>query len=141
MPEIIGITGGIGSGKSRVCKYLAEQSGWPLLDLDQICRQLLQPQAAGLLALRRMLADDFFTASGELNRKRLRQAIFSDPMLRRKIDRLLHPLAEQEMMAQAAVLTEPLVLAEIPLLFEAGWQKSGKNSAAVKPSPWSSTFS
>lgn len=124
MPEIIGITGGIGSGKSRVCAYLAELGGWPLLDVDQICRQLLAPQKAGWLALRTLLADDFFLPSGELDRKRLRQAIFADSALRRQIDSLLHPLAKKEMLTQAAQQTAPLVLAEIPLLFEAGWQDS-----------------
>jgi dephospho-CoA kinase len=124
LPEIIGITGGIGSGKSRVCACLAELSGWPLLDADQICRQLLMPQAAGWLALRQLLTDAFFLPSGELDRKRLRQAIFADPALRRQIDSLIHPLAKQEMLLQAAQQTAPIVLAEIPLLFEAGWQNS-----------------
>lgn len=124
LPEIIGITGGIGSGKSRVCAYLAELGGWPLLDADQICRQLLIPQAAGWTALRTLLPADFFTAAGELNRPKLREAIFADSGLRRQVDNLLHPLAKQEMLLQAAQQTAPLVLAEIPLLFEAGWQDS-----------------
>ncbi|CAK8717910.1 Dephospho-CoA kinase [Candidatus Electronema halotolerans] len=124
MPEIIGITGGIGSGKSRVCSYLAELSGWPLLDADQICRKLLLPQAAGWAALRTLLPANFFTAAGELNRPKLREAIFADSALRQQIDNILHPLAKKEMLTQAAQQTAPLVLAEIPLLFEAGWQDS-----------------
>lgn len=124
MPELIGITGGIGSGKSRVSQYLAELGGWPLLDVDQICRQLLMPQAPGWLALKELLTADFFTATGELDRKRLREAIFADAALRQQVDGLLHPLAKQEMAAQATRLNAPLVLAEIPLLFEAGWQDS-----------------
>ena len=124
MPEIIGITGGIGSGKSRVCAYLAELSGWPCIDLDQICRQLLMPQAAGWLALKKFLSADFFTASDELDRRRLRKAIFADPALRRQIDSIIHPLAKEEVTVQAAATGAPLVLAEIPLLFEAGWQDS-----------------
>ena len=124
MPEIIGITGGIGSGKSRVCQYLAELGGWPLLDVDHICRQLLVPQAAGWTALRALLPANFSTAAGELNRPKLRQTIFTDSALRQQIDSLLHPLAKQEMLTQAAQQTAPLVLAEIPLLFEAGWQDS-----------------
>ena len=122
MPEIIGITGGIGSGKSRVCSYLAELGGWPLINVDHICRQLLMPQAAGLTALRTVLAANFFTAVGELNRPKLREAIFADSVLRQQIDNLLHPLAKKEMVAQAAASAAPMVLAEIPLLFEAGWQ-------------------
>lgn len=124
MPEIIGITGGIGSGKSLVSRFLADLGDWPLLDVDQICRQLLMPQAPGWLALQKLLTADFFTATGELDRKRLREAIFADAALRQQVDSLLHPLAKQEMAAQAARLSAPLVLAEIPLLFEAGWQDS-----------------
>ncbi len=128
MSEIIGITGGIGTGKSRVCRYLAELTDWPFIDVDQICRQLLAPQAAGCLALRQVLANAFFTASGELDRKQLRNAIFADSELRQQVDSLLHPLAKQEMAAQAAAQSSSFVLAEIPLLFEAGWQ----DSVAVK---------
>ena len=123
MPELIGITGGIGSGKSRACRFLADLSGWPLLDIDQICRALLQPDMPGWLALRQALGSDFFTA-GELNRPKLREAIFADAALRQQVDGLLHPLAKQAMLQQAAQQTTPLVLAEIPLLFEAGWQDS-----------------
>ena len=122
MPELIGITGGIGSGKSRVCRFLADLCGWPLLDLDQICRTLLLPEMPGWLALRQALGRDFFTTAGELNRPKLREAIFADAALRQQVDRLLHPLAKQEMAAQAARLNALLV--EIPLLFEAGWQDS-----------------
>lgn len=124
MPELIGITGGIGSGKSRACRYLAELGGWPLLDLDRICRALLLPEMPGWLALRQALGRGFFTAAGELNRPKLREAIFADAALRQQVDSLLHPLAKQAMLQQAAQQSTPLVLAEIPLLFEAGWQDS-----------------
>ncbi|WP_417914909.1 dephospho-CoA kinase [Candidatus Electronema sp. JM] len=124
MPELIGITGGIGSGKSRVCRFLADLCGWPLLNLDQICRELLLPEMLGWLALRQALGRGFFTAAGELNRPKLREAIFADAALRQQVDSLLHPLAKQAMLQQAAQQITPLVLAEIPLLFEAGWQDS-----------------
>lgn len=123
MPELIGITGGIGSGKSRACRFLADLNGWPLLDIDHICRALLQPDMPGWLALRQAFGSDFFTA-GELNRPKLREAIFADAALRQQVDGLLHPLAKQAMLQQAAQQTTPLALAEIPLLFEAGWQDS-----------------
>ncbi len=122
MPELIGITGGIGSGKSRACRFLVDLCGWPLLNLDQICRELLLPEMPGWLALRQALGRNFFTTAGELNRPKLREAIFADAALRQQVDSLLHPLAKQAMLQQAAQQTAPLVLAEIPLLFEAGWQ-------------------
>ncbi len=119
---IIGVTGGISSGKTRICNWLAEQYRVPLIDLDDICRQLLQPQAPGWSALKGLLTDNFFTDAGELDRRVLRRAIFADAALRRRVDALLHPLARQTMTEQICWQEFPVVLVEIPLLFEAGWQ-------------------
>lgn len=126
MPDktVIGVTGGIGSGKSRVCAYLAERCRLPLIDLDAVCRQLLLPQAPGWLALKQLLPDAFFTGTDELDRQALREAIFADAALRHEIDAALHPLARREMNGQIAQLNAPAVLADIPLLFEAEWQDS-----------------
>ena len=121
--QLFAITGGIGSGKSRVAQYLAATYSLPLLDLDQICKQLLQPEQAGWLALKELLTEGFFTPSGQLDRRLLREAIFTDASLRASVDARLHPLARQEMLAQYAQQAAPVVLAEIPLLFEVGWQR------------------
>ncbi|MCI5124614.1 MAG: dephospho-CoA kinase [Candidatus Electrothrix sp. AR5] len=133
--QIIGITGGIGSGKSRVCAFLSEQYKLPLLNLDIICRDLLQPQEAGWQALRALLPDAYFTRNKELDRPFFRQQLFADSALRSQVDTVLHPLARQEMEQQVASLISGLdaapdaglngpILIEIPLLFEAGWQES-----------------
>lgn len=130
--QVIGITGGIGSGKSRVCTFLAEKYNFPLLSLDIICRNLLQPQKAGWQALRALLPDAYFTPNKELDRQRFRQQLFVDSALRSQVDTVLHPLARQEMEQQIASLITGLItgfgpgpiLIEIPLLFEAGWQES-----------------
>lgn len=119
---VIGVTGGIGSGKSRVCAYLAKHCHLPLIDLDRICRDLVTPPAAGWLALRQLLSADFFTPAGALDRKRLREVIFADAELRCQIDAAVHPLARLEMDRQIAALNSPAVLSDIPLLFEAKWQ-------------------
>jgi dephospho-CoA kinase len=128
--SLVGITGGIGSGKSRVCRFLARQYRFPVIDLDAICKQLLMPEESGWLALRDILPVDFFCGSGALDRKAFRDALFSDSALRNRVDAVLHPLARLEMEKQVArvfavacpVLPVLPVLVEIPLLFEAGWQ-------------------
>ena len=125
--QVIGITGGIGSGKSRVCAFLSEKYNFPLLSLDIICRDLLQPQEAGWQALRALLPDAYFTHNKELDRQFFRQQLFTDSALRSQVDTVLHPLARQEMEQQIASLIAGLddpILVEIPLLFEAGWQES-----------------
>ncbi|MCI5146243.1 MAG: dephospho-CoA kinase [Candidatus Electrothrix sp. AR3] len=94
----------------------------PFIDLDAICKQLLLPNQPGWQALQKVLADNFFSQSGHLDRRVLREAIFTDASLRTQIDTLLHPLARQAMTEQLFKLDAPVVLAEIPLLFEVGWQ-------------------
>ena len=127
--QIIGVTGGIGSGKSRVCAFLSEEYRFPLLSLDIICRDLLQPQEAGWQALRALLPDAYFTQNKELDRQFFRQQLFANSGLRNQVDTVLHPLARQAMEQQVASLIADAglhgpILVEIPLLFEAGWQKS-----------------
>lgn len=119
--QAIGITGGIGSGKSRVCSYLAQLCRFPVIDLDLICKQLLLIDAPGWLGLKQILGDHFFFPSGEIERRIFRNALFADAQLRKRVDVLLHPLARAEM-AEQVDRTGGSVLIEIPLLFEAGWQ-------------------
>jgi len=119
--QIIGITGGIGSGKSRVCRHLARFCQIPVIDLDEICRQLLLSGHAGWQVLRTAIDKKFFLPSGDLNRELFREDLFLDKGLRRQVDKVLHPLAQKEMRHQVGK-KQGMVLVEIPLLFEAGWQ-------------------
>ncbi|WPD22130.1 MAG: dephospho-CoA kinase [Candidatus Electrothrix scaldis] len=119
--RVIGVTGGIGSGKSRASSFLAQEYNLPLINLDIVCRDLLQPDNAGWQALRKLLPDVYFSPTGELDRAYFRQQLFADTSLREQVDATLHPLARQEMVQKIELLTG-LVLVEIPLLFEAGWQ-------------------
>ncbi|MCI5157085.1 MAG: dephospho-CoA kinase [Candidatus Electrothrix sp. AUS1_2] len=95
--QIIGITGGIGSGKSRVASFLSEEYNLPLINLDQVCRDLLQPRKAGWQALRHLLPDQYFKENGEVDRPYFRRQLFADTSLREQVDAALHPLARQEM--------------------------------------------
>ncbi len=118
---VVGVSGGIGSGKSRVCRFWSCHFSLPHIDLDALCRDLLQPGAEGWRALRQAHGDRFFAPDGSLDRSALRRAIFADHGLRRQLDGLLHPLARRAMQKAVAVQDREMVLVEIPLLVEAGW--------------------
>lgn len=123
--RLVGLTGSIGSGKSRVAEYIRQTSDARLLSADQLCRELLVPGAPGWQGLRTALGDRFLAPDGQLARGELRQAIFRDPELRATINAILHPLARQAMRVAAQQLVangSRRIMAEVPLLYEAGWE-------------------
>lgn len=123
MSFILGITGGIGSGKSCVSRLLASYCLAPLIDVDRCCRHLLDFDQAGWHALRSAFGGTFFLKDGSVDRGALREHIFRDAKARRRLDSLLHPLAREAMHAQIGRHQTPLLLIEIPLLYEAGWRE------------------
>ncbi|MCF6291068.1 MAG: dephospho-CoA kinase [Desulfobacterales bacterium] len=138
-PRVFGLTGGMGSGKSMVAAFLARVAGWLVLDVDQVCRDILEPDRPGWRALARTFDHDFFRPDRHLDRKLLRQAIFRDSELRHRIDRLLHPLAREEVAVRitawkrTAVGRESgqILVVEAPLLYEAGWDKDFREVIVV----------
>ncbi len=122
-PFLLGVTGGIGSGKSSVSQLLSAYLLAPCIDMDRSCRRLLEIEQPGWCALRDFLDPGFFLAGGELDRPALRERLFADAAFREKIDALLHPLAREAMHREVTLVRALLVVIEIPLLFEAGWQK------------------
>lgn len=120
--RIVGITGGIGSGKSCVSRLLASYCNIPLINIDQRCKDLLEKGAPGWQALRANLNATFFDEKGRLNRSVLRDAIFNNHVLRKKVDSLLHPLVQVRLQKEITSLKSSFALVEIPLLYEAGWQ-------------------
>jgi dephospho-CoA kinase len=120
----IGITGGIGSGKSRVCEALAGLLSASMASADAICRDLLGVNCRGWKEVRSFLGDEFFFSDGQLDRSRLRKALFSDSELRKQLNETLHPLVRDVLLAAAkeAKQQQRVFLAEVPLLFEKGWQ-------------------
>ena len=122
-PFILGITGGIGSGKSCVSRLLASYCLVPLIDVDQCCRHLLDVNRPGWVALRSEYGEAFFHPNGSVNRVALRERIFNDAQVRRRVDALLNPLAREAMLEQISLQRASLVLVEIPLLYEAGWRE------------------
>lgn len=117
----IAITGGIGSGKSRVARWLAAECALPLFDADAEARVLLEPEALGWQRLRGWLPEFFFGPAGVIVRPRLRQAIFEDAGLRRRLEADVHPLVLAALQRRIA-LCPGRCLVEVPLLFEVNWQ-------------------
>ena len=120
----IAVTGGMGSGKSRVAAVLAELLRAMSVSADTICRDLLCPGNPAYLQVRDTFPADCFLEDGQLNRPYLRELIFSDYMQRKKLDHILHPLVRSKLnqINQTAHSQEVNLVAEVPLLFEKGWQ-------------------
>jgi len=115
---IIGLTGGIGSGKSVVSKLFAELDV-PVIDTDIISRQLVEPGQPALQQICQAFGDEILSASGGLDRNKLRNIVFSAPDKRLQLEAILHPLIQQEMLHQASLLDSPYCIFAIPLLIEA----------------------
>lgn len=119
---LLGITGGIGTGKSTVSRLLAAYCLRPLVDVDQCCRHLLDVGQPGWRALSDHFGTDFLLADKSVHRSLLRERLFADADFRRQVDNLLHPLARKALANEVERCSAPAVLVEIPLLYEAGWQ-------------------
>jgi dephospho-CoA kinase len=119
----IGLTGGIGSGKSTVAALLVRH-GAALVDTDAIARQLAAPGGAAIDAIRASFGEAALDAAGGLNRARMRAQVFAEPGARQRLEAILHPLIGNECESQAAAATgRPLVI-DVPLLVEAGhWRR------------------
>ncbi len=114
----IGLTGGIGSGKSTVAALFAD-CGATVIDSDVISHRLTQSGGSAIAAIRAAFGDDYINTDGALDRARMRQRVFSDPAARLQLEAILHPLIRVQMLAQAETSTAPYLLLVVPLLFEA----------------------
>ena len=130
----VGLTGGIGSGKSTVADLFAEL-GTPVIDTDAIAHQLTEPGGAALGEIRAQFGDAVMHADGTLDRATLRRRIFSDIASRRQIEAILHPLIRQEVERRLDTLVAPYVLIVIPLLVETGGYRDVLNRVLVVDCP------
>ena len=130
---VVALTGGIGSGKSSVGRWLRDNAGYSYISADDIVAALLEPHSCGGRQLRDVLQPDFFLADGSLDKASLRRSIFSDIDLRSTVQDVLHPLVFQkikEVLLKNDNNKKPY-LVEVPLLFEAGWQRYFKTVIVV----------
>lgn len=124
MTYILGLTGGIASGKSTVSAYLA-QKGALIVDADLIARQVVAKKSSGLKQIVAKFGEEILTASGELDRKKLGKLVFSNKELLKALTDITGPLIRAEILReiQAAKKAQvKLVVLDIPLLFETGYQ-------------------
>ena len=118
-PLRIGLTGGIGSGKSTVASLLVAH-GASLVDTDAIARSLTIPGGAAMEAIAASFGGDFIAADGGLDRARMRTAAFADVGARKRLESILHPRIGAEVERLAALATSPMLVIDIPLLVESG---------------------
>jgi len=115
---LVGITGGMASGKSTVVRRLAD-SGFHVIDADQVVAELYGPGAAGANALSKLLGPDVLDASGAVNKPKVAAAMFSQPDLRRAVEHAIHPLVHGRFRDKASQL-DGVVVYEATLLVESG---------------------
>jgi dephospho-CoA kinase len=116
-PLVIGLTGGIGSGKSTVAAMLVAE-GACLVDTDAIAKELTLPGGGAIPALRQEFGATALTADGALDRAQMRQLVFADPSTKRRLEAILHPLIGEEARRQAALAGQRPVVFDVPLLTE-----------------------
>ncbi|MDD3936809.1 dephospho-CoA kinase [Rhodoferax sp.] len=125
-PFHVGLTGGIGSGKSTVAALLA-QLGAAIMDADAIARQLTAPGGLAMPAIAQRFGADFVTAEGALDRDRMRDLAFKDPGAKLNLEAIIHPLVAEETRRQVGAAEQagyPCLVFDVPLLVEsASWRQ------------------
>jgi dephospho-CoA kinase len=119
----IGLTGGIGSGKTTVAAVWAAR-GATLVDTDAIARSLTEVGGTAMAAVRREFGERLVDARGALDRPLMRELAFADPSAKRRLEAILHPLIGAEAMAQAARSTSPAIVFDVPLMAESSHWRS-----------------
>lgn len=119
MQYCVGLTGGIGSGKSAVSSRLGEL-GAAIIDTDAISHELTAAGGAAIGALRDRFGPDSIAADGSLDRARMRDRVFRDPAARKNLEAILHPLIGERTRTAVAAARAPYVVVVVPLLLETG---------------------
>lgn len=116
----VGLTGGIGSGKSTIAALLGER-GAHVVDADRLAREVLRPGGAGFERVVREFGAGLVLPTGELDRVRLAEVVFADPAARRRLEEIVHPLVRQAAAEACRRLErDQVVVEDVPLLVEAG---------------------
>ena len=119
MAFAVGLTGGIGSGKTTVANLFAAH-GAGLVDADEISRRLTAQAQPAVAEIARKFGAQFIAADGSLDRARMRNLVFADAAARKDLEAILHPLVRQETTRQIVASTAPYVIVVVPLLIESG---------------------
>jgi dephospho-CoA kinase len=124
VPEIstfvVGVTGGIGSGKTTVSSVFADRYAVPVIDADLVAREVVEPGQPGLAELVESFGTGVLDQDGKLDRRQLKGIVFSDPDKRKRLEAILHPKIRQLTAIHLAHINAPYCLLCIPLLAEGG---------------------
>jgi dephospho-CoA kinase len=120
---VVGLTGGIGSGKSAAADEFAAL-GASVVDTDAIARELTDKGGAALAHIERLFGAAFLDASGAMNRKKMRDHVFADAAAKQALENLLHPLIREESARRIAAASGPYVVHVVPLLLESPGYRS-----------------
>ncbi|MEX2239551.1 MAG: dephospho-CoA kinase [Burkholderiales bacterium] len=117
MAFVVGLTGGIGSGKSAAAEEFA-RLGAAVVDTDAIAHELTRAGGAAVAGVRRVLGDEFIDTGGAMDRAKVRALVFSDPAAKARLEDLLHPMIRAESERRIAAADAPYVVHVVPLLVE-----------------------
>ena len=123
--KIVGLTGGISSGKSTVSSYL-KQLKIPVIDADEVARKVVEPNSQGAIEIRKVFGNDVFEEDGSLNRQKLGALVFSNAENRQKLDELLQPLIKIMILNEIEEHRqkgEKMIVLDLPLLFEKQYEE------------------
>ncbi|TWW13123.1 dephospho-CoA kinase [Dellaglioa algida] len=124
MTYILGLTGGIATGKSTV-SHIFKNSNVPVIDADIIARQVVEPESETLKMIINEFGEKYLMENGTLNRKKLGKLVFNDGVALEKLNGVIHPAIRKEILAQIQSyrkLGSPLIVLDMPLLFEESYQ-------------------
>jgi dephospho-CoA kinase len=131
---VVGLTGGIGSGKSAAADEFA-RLGATIVDTDAIARELTEAGGAALPHIQSLFGAAFITPRGAMDRDAMRNRVFSDPAAKQALERLLHPMIRAEADRRIAAATGPYVVYVVPLLVESGGQRDRVQRVLVVDAP------
>ena len=117
MTFVVGLTGGIGSGKSAAADEFAAL-GASVVDTDVIAHELTEKGGAAMTAIEKLFGPDAVSADGSMDRRKVRERVFADPAAKRRLEALLHPMIREESARRIVAATGPYVVHVVPLLIE-----------------------
>ncbi|WP_038173829.1 MULTISPECIES: dephospho-CoA kinase [Vibrio] len=135
MAVVIGLTGGIASGKTTVANLFHQQFGVEIVDADVIAREVVEPGSEGLAAIVEHFGASILTAQGTLDRTQLRELIFTQPAEKHWLNQLLHPMIRRQMLQQLKQVQTPYALLVIPLMVENNLQALADKVLVVDVEP------
>lgn len=127
---IIGLTGGFGTGKTTAGKFFKERNSC-VIDADKIARKTLKPKSLVYKKIKKLFSGNINGSKGVLNKKRIAKEIFSDKSKRKKLEKIIHPFVREEIKERIRRTKKKIVVLEVPLLFEAGFDEMCNKTITV----------